>query len=156
MLRHRKTKERLFVSHEENGNIYLECDILIDGELTGVIPLEDVEECEDISTMEEKRYLFPITLSGFGKTPEEAWQDAVEGFCLDSGDCDTYMIEEDDDGSDVAEETVKECVIENGQFSYILRVDCKEISFQGMDCAEYFAEHYRNLGYDVKRIDTYQ
>jgi hypothetical protein len=47
--------------------------------------------------MKEKRHLFPIILSGFGKIPEEAWQDAVEGFCLDSGDYDTFEIEEDEE-----------------------------------------------------------
>jgi len=47
--------------------------------------------------MKEKRYLFPITLSGFGTTPEEAWKDAVEGFMLDSGDYDNYEIDEDID-----------------------------------------------------------
>jgi hypothetical protein len=45
----------------------------------------------------EKRYLFPIILSGFGKTPEEAWEEAVEGFCQGSGCYDTYTVDEDRD-----------------------------------------------------------
>lgn len=32
------------------------------------------------------RYEFTITMAGYGNNPEEAWNDAVEGFCLDSGD----------------------------------------------------------------------
>ncbi len=30
-------------------------------------------------------YQFTITLSGFGETPEQAWEDAVEGFVTDPG-----------------------------------------------------------------------
>lgn len=43
----------------------------------------------------------------------------------------------------------KICEIINGQFSWILRVDGKEIQFQGSDSAEYFARHYEGLGYQV-------
>jgi hypothetical protein len=44
MLRHKITKERIFVSHEENGDVYLECDIEINGVKTGIIPINDIEE----------------------------------------------------------------------------------------------------------------
>lgn len=32
-----------------------------------------------------KRHEFTITLAGYGETPEEAWQDAVEHFSDDPG-----------------------------------------------------------------------
>lgn len=44
---------------------------------------------------EEKRYIFPVELVGSGETPEEAWQDAYEGFMNDPGSYDTYEIEEE-------------------------------------------------------------
>jgi hypothetical protein len=37
---------------------------------------------------EMKRYTFHVYLGGEGNTPEEAWQDAVEGFALDPGNPD--------------------------------------------------------------------
>jgi hypothetical protein len=37
-------------------------------------------------------YEFPICLVGCGDTPEEAWEDAVEGFTLDAGHLDKYEI----------------------------------------------------------------
>lgn len=43
----------------------------------------------------------------------------------------------------------KECIIENAQFSYILRVDEQEISFQSSNSVDYFIEHYKKLGYNV-------
>ena len=49
-----------------------------------------------------------------------------------------------------------ECIIENAQFSYILRVDNQEISFNGGWNADYFEHLYKNLGYTVKRINTYK
>ncbi len=33
-------------------------------------------------------YQFAITLNGYGKTPEEAWNDACNGFALDPGGVD--------------------------------------------------------------------
>ena len=34
--------------------------------------------------MEEKRFIFEITLSGYGKSPEEAWEDMFsDPSCLD-------------------------------------------------------------------------
>jgi len=41
MLRHKRTKERVFVSHEENEMAYLECDIMVDNLLTGVISIKN-------------------------------------------------------------------------------------------------------------------
>lgn len=32
-----------------------------------------------------QRYEFRITLAGYGSTPEEAWDDAIESFYDDSG-----------------------------------------------------------------------
>lgn len=51
------------------------------------------------------------------------------------------------------------CKIINDQFSWVLRVDGKEIPFQGLGNAEYFKEHYEKLGYEVewgffKEIET--
>jgi hypothetical protein len=43
------------------------------------------------------RFLFPITLSGIGDTPEQAWQDAVESFSLDPGCYEIYTKEVDSD-----------------------------------------------------------
>ena len=34
-----------------------------------------------------KRYYFLIEMSGTGKSPEEAWIDAIKGFELDPGCC---------------------------------------------------------------------
>ena len=50
----------------------------------------------------------------------------------------------------------KECIIENGQFNFILYVDGKEIMFDGYDNAEYFYNHYKELGYKMKKISTYR
>jgi hypothetical protein len=44
------------------------------------------------------RYEFKVTLAGYGENPDEAWEDAVEGFCQDPG------IYPDDDDYDVFEE----------------------------------------------------
>ena len=44
---------------------------------------------------------------------------------------------------------IKECIIENAQFSYLLRVDGRIIAFQSSDSADYFEKHYRELGYKV-------
>jgi len=50
----------------------------------------------------------------------------------------------------------KECIIENGQFSYILHVDGHGISFQGAYAADYFRQHYQKLGYKVLEIKTFK
>ena len=44
----------------------------------------------------------------------------------------------------------KVCKITNGQFSWILEVDGRVITFDGGDNAEYFANLYRKLDYSVK------
>ena len=49
----------------------------------------------------------------------------------------------------------KICKIINSQFSYILEVDEMKISFQGGHNADYFEEHYSELGFKVERIDDY-
>ena len=44
-----------------------------------------------------KRYEFTITLGGYGATPDEAWEDATEGFSQDPGatpDESEYTVEE--------------------------------------------------------------
>jgi hypothetical protein len=41
------------------------------------------------------------------------------------------------------------CEIVNGRFSYILKVDGKQINFNGSDTASYFDSHYRSIGYTV-------
>jgi len=47
------------------------------------------------------RFLFPITLSGIGDTPDEAWQDAVESFSLDSGPCPELFNKEVDSDDEI-------------------------------------------------------
>lgn len=47
-----------------------------------------------------KNFRFTIILNGLGNTPEEAWNDAVEGFMLDPGpvpEPNEYEIEEEED-----------------------------------------------------------
>lgn len=39
----------------------------------------------DMKSIKRKRFIFPLELQGFGKNPEEAWADAIEGFTLDPG-----------------------------------------------------------------------
>ena len=51
---------------------------------------------------------------------------------------------------------MKECILENGQFSWILHVDGLGIAFEGKYAADYFREHYQKLGYIVKEIKTYR
>ena len=44
------------------------------------------------------RYEFKVTLAGYGKSPEEAWNEAVEGFYTDSGEYpEDYDFEEEDE-----------------------------------------------------------
>jgi metal-dependent hydrolase (beta-lactamase superfamily II) len=50
---------------------------------------------------------------------------------------------------------MKKCIIENSQLSYILKVDGQKILFNGGSSADYFEDHYRSLGYLIKRIKTY-
>jgi len=49
----------------------------------------------------------------------------------------------------------KKCEIVNGQFSWFLRVDGQDISFQGGSNADYFEKHYKELGYEVTIIDEH-
>jgi|LGVF01.2.fsa_nt_gb hypothetical protein len=44
---------------------------------------------------------------------------------------------------------MKECILFNGKFSWILIVDGQTINFEGGDVAEYFAKHYEELSYKV-------
>ncbi len=52
-----------------------------------------------------KHYLFKVTLSGYGDTIEEAWEDATESFAQDPGapDDEEYTVE-DEDNEEVEEE----------------------------------------------------
>ena len=44
------------------------------------------------------RYIFPISLSGYGKNPNEAWENATIGFQEEPGDCpEDYEFEEEDE-----------------------------------------------------------
>jgi len=46
-----------------------------------------------------KRYEFTITLGGYGETPDQAWEDATEGFSLEPGETPSeYQVEEEDGG----------------------------------------------------------
>ena len=41
------------------------------------------------------------------------------------------------------------CKITNDKFSWVLEVDGKTIAFNGSDNADYFAELYTKLGYEI-------
>lgn len=43
----------------------------------------------------------------------------------------------------------KKCTIENAQFSWVMHVDRMTIAFTGLSNAEYFRDHYGDLGYEV-------
>lgn len=47
------------------------------------------------------------------------------------------------------------CKIVNGKFSYELHVDGQLILFNGGDNADYFAKHYKELGYHIVLEDKY-
>ena len=47
----------------------------------------------------------------------------------------------------------KICKIINDQFSWVLEVDGHSISFDGSYNADYFEQHYKTLGYEVKRLN---
>lgn len=50
-----------------------------------------------------KHYEFHITIVGGGDSPDEAWQDAYEGFCQDPGitpDESEYTVEEEEGDED--------------------------------------------------------
>jgi hypothetical protein len=42
------------------------------------------------------------------------------------------------------------CLLTNDKFSWLLEVDNQKICFQGSHHADYFANHYRKLGYKIK------
>jgi len=46
----------------------------------------------------------------------------------------------------------KTCKIINDKFSWVLEVDNFTILFQGGRSADYFADHYKELGYDVQMV----
>ena len=46
----------------------------------------------------------------------------------------------------------KLCILVNARFCWILKVDGKEIPFNCGSSADYFEEHYKALGYDVRRV----
>jgi hypothetical protein len=50
----------------------------------------------------------------------------------------------------------KMCIIENAQFSYILYVDGQEIGFYGAANADYFENHYKQLGYKIEKTKTFK
>ncbi len=45
---------------------------------------------------------------------------------------------------------MKICKIVNNNFSWVMFVDEQAVSFSGRHNAEYFASHYRKLGYEVE------
>ena len=47
----------------------------------------------------------------------------------------------------------KICKLINGKFSWILIVDGQEIAFTGSYNADYFAKHYKELGYKIEWED---
>lgn len=58
------------------------------------------------------------------------------------------------EAAEALKEPTKKCIILNGQFSWILRVDGVEIPFQGSYNAEYFSKLYKKLGYEVDIIEA--
>lgn len=54
-----------------------------------------------VNRLEDKtygRYIFPITLSGYGKTPDEAWEESIDGFSQEPGEYpEDYNFEEEDE-----------------------------------------------------------
>lgn len=50
-----------------------------------------------------KSYMFTIQLRGFGDTPEQAWNDALENFMQDPGPAPEEFIMEDDDMIETSE-----------------------------------------------------
>lgn len=50
----------------------------------------------------------------------------------------------------------KKCVIRNRPLSFILEVDNKQIGFSGSYNADYFKDHYRDLGYEIELVDEYE
>lgn len=45
------------------------------------------------------------------------------------------------------------CIITNGEYSWLLEVDGKSIIFQGGFAADYFYEHYSELGYEMVMVN---
>lgn len=45
----------------------------------------------------------------------------------------------------------KLCIITNAKFCWVLKVDGQEIPFNTAVSADYFEEHYKSLGYEVRR-----
>jgi len=50
----------------------------------------------------------------------------------------------------------KICKIINGNHCYILEVDGQEIPFQLGYSADYFEQHYKELGYKIIKEDRYE
>ena len=44
-----------------------------------------------------KHFYFDVTLHGYGETPEDAWENALEGFVQDPGEAPEPSDEEDED-----------------------------------------------------------
>ena len=57
---------------------------------------------------------------------------------------------------DANEKRAKVCTIINGEFTWMLRVDGRTISFNDFDGGDYFEQLYRGLGYEVRREDHSQ
>lgn len=47
--------------------------------------------------------------------------------------------------------TEKVCILHNARFSWVLKVDNQNVLFQGSYNADYFEEHYKQLGYKIVR-----
>lgn len=55
-------------------------------------------ECVKMKEKKYGRYEFTITIAANGKSPDEAWTEAVNAFCQDDGGCpDDYKFEEEDE-----------------------------------------------------------
>lgn len=62
-------------------------------------------------------------------------------------------IRNEEQGIVAKEEIVKDCILENRKFSWVMQVDGHVVPFVGHDVADYFAAHYAKLGYNVEFLE---
>jgi len=52
-----------------------------------------------------KYFVFDVTLGGYGETPEEAWENCVEGLDLDPGETPSVISEDEIEDEEDEDET---------------------------------------------------
>ncbi len=87
---------------EIDGSLDIDWNAAIE-QTSGTVTAVHCNECKVQWTEEQfmlrckpgsKTFHFPVTLAGTGDNPEDAWNDAVGGFGIDSGSFETYEIDE--------------------------------------------------------------